>query len=303
MVFVTAGMGGGTGSGSAPEVARQAKGMGILTVGIVTLPFTFEGRLRRQQALDAVNRLREAVDTIIVVPNDKLLQTGETCASPCFVEDDRACVRANEDLCTCPRKVYTPSLSPMNFRTILDTRGTCHQHRDHPHVTARRRIFGSEALTPCRSPPLSRSAGRRVGDGCVQDGRRGAAVGRPRHQRHHPAAGSCQRRLCRRQDHHDQRRHGAHGAGGRVGEGTGRGGCEGGAQVSACDTSACVRMCYTNASVTRAATLACDLITTRACPRSSPLLDVDIGTATGIVWNITGPRDMTLFEVRGWAAC
>ena len=75
MVFVTAGMGGGTGSGSAPVVAAIARELGILTVGIVTLPFTFEGRLRRQQAIDAVNKLRETVDTIIVVPNDKLLST------------------------------------------------------------------------------------------------------------------------------------------------------------------------------------------------------------------------------------
>jgi len=74
MIFITAGMGGGTGSGAAPVVAGIAKGMGILTVGIVTTPFSFEGRLRRQQAIDAIEDLRRNVDTLIIIPNDKLLE-------------------------------------------------------------------------------------------------------------------------------------------------------------------------------------------------------------------------------------
>ncbi|PNH09000.1 Cell division protein FtsZ 2-1, chloroplastic [Tetrabaena socialis] len=73
MVFVTAGMGGGTGSGAAPVVAQIAREMGILTVGIVTTPFTFEGRQRAQQARAALANLRAAVDTLIVIPNDRLL--------------------------------------------------------------------------------------------------------------------------------------------------------------------------------------------------------------------------------------
>ncbi|KAG2433943.1 hypothetical protein HYH02_012488 [Chlamydomonas schloesseri] len=73
MVFVTAGMGGGTGSGAAPMVAQVARAMGILTVGIVTTPFTFEGRQRAQQARSALANLRAAVDTLIVIPNDRLL--------------------------------------------------------------------------------------------------------------------------------------------------------------------------------------------------------------------------------------
>ncbi len=73
MVFVTAGMGGGTGSGAAPIVAQVAKSAGILTVGIVTMPFKFEGRQRYNQALEAVERLRQNVDTLIVIPNDRLL--------------------------------------------------------------------------------------------------------------------------------------------------------------------------------------------------------------------------------------
>ncbi|GAB2227105.1 hypothetical protein Droror1_Dr00008913 [Drosera rotundifolia] len=73
MVFVTAGMGGGTGTGGAPVIAGVAKAMGILTVGIVTTPFSFEGRRRAVQAHEGIAALRENVDTLIVIPNDKLL--------------------------------------------------------------------------------------------------------------------------------------------------------------------------------------------------------------------------------------
>ncbi len=72
MVFVTAGMGGGTGTGAAPVIAQAAKDMGILTVGIVTVPFTFEGRKRRNQAESGIDKMRQAVDTLLVINNDKL---------------------------------------------------------------------------------------------------------------------------------------------------------------------------------------------------------------------------------------
>jgi cell division protein FtsZ len=74
MVFVTAGEGGGTGSGAAPVVARVSRELGALTVGIVTMPFKFEGSRRRKQADDGLASLREACDTLIVVPNDRLLE-------------------------------------------------------------------------------------------------------------------------------------------------------------------------------------------------------------------------------------
>ncbi|KAI5081099.1 hypothetical protein GOP47_0004282 [Adiantum capillus-veneris] len=73
MVFVTAGMGGGTGSGAAPVIAAVAKSLGILTVGIVTTPFSFEGRRRARQAQEGIAALRHSVDTLIMIPNDKLL--------------------------------------------------------------------------------------------------------------------------------------------------------------------------------------------------------------------------------------
>jgi cell division protein FtsZ len=74
MVFVTAGEGGGTGSGAAPVVARIARELGALTVGIVTTPFKFEGTRRAKQAADGVQAMREACDTLIVIPNDRLLE-------------------------------------------------------------------------------------------------------------------------------------------------------------------------------------------------------------------------------------
>ena len=74
MVFVTAGMGGGTGTGAAPIVAGIAKDMGILTIGVVTKPFTFEGKKRLSQADRGIESLKTKVDTLVVIPNDKLLQ-------------------------------------------------------------------------------------------------------------------------------------------------------------------------------------------------------------------------------------
>lgn len=72
MVFITAGMGGGTGTGAGPVIAQLAKEMGILTVGIVTVPFVFEGRKRRTQAEAGIDKMREAVDTLLIINNDKL---------------------------------------------------------------------------------------------------------------------------------------------------------------------------------------------------------------------------------------
>ncbi len=74
MVFVTCGMGGGTGTGAAPVVAKISKDMGILTVGVVTKPFRFEAKARMVNALGGIERLKESVDTLIVIPNDKLLE-------------------------------------------------------------------------------------------------------------------------------------------------------------------------------------------------------------------------------------
>ncbi len=77
MVFVTAGEGGGTGTGGAPVVARMARSLGALTIGVVTRPFSFEGARRKKAADEGIERLREEVDTLIVIPNDRLLQISD----------------------------------------------------------------------------------------------------------------------------------------------------------------------------------------------------------------------------------
>ncbi|GAA5161692.1 cell division protein FtsZ [Ornithinimicrobium tianjinense] len=81
MVFVTAGEGGGTGTGGAPVVAKIAKSLGALTIGVVTRPFTFEGRRRANQAESGISTLREEVDTLIVIPNDRLLSISDRSVS------------------------------------------------------------------------------------------------------------------------------------------------------------------------------------------------------------------------------
>ena len=78
MVFVTAGMGGGTGTGAAPVVARVAKEMGILTVGIVTKPFAFEGKRRMDQAMEGISELGQYVDSLVIIPNERLKQVSDT---------------------------------------------------------------------------------------------------------------------------------------------------------------------------------------------------------------------------------
>ncbi len=89
MVFVTAGLGGGTGTGAAPVIAQVAKELGILTVGIVTVPFNFEGRKRRQQAEDGLEKIRESVDTLLIINNEKLREiTGNLSISNAFSQAD-----------------------------------------------------------------------------------------------------------------------------------------------------------------------------------------------------------------------
>ena len=117
MVFVTAGEGGGTGTGGAPVVARIAKSIGALTVGIVTKPFSFEGKRRQGQAEEGVASLREQVDTLIVVPNDRLLEIGDRTISmiQAFETADQillAGVQGITDLIT------TPGLINLDFADV-----------------------------------------------------------------------------------------------------------------------------------------------------------------------------------------
>jgi len=126
MVFVTAGEGGGTGSGAAPVVARIARELGALTVGIVTLPFKFEGTKRRTQAERGVQELRAACDTAIVIPNDRLLEVLDRTTSmlDAFkIADDvlRQGVQGICDLITLPGLI---NLDFADVRTVMENSGT-----------------------------------------------------------------------------------------------------------------------------------------------------------------------------------
>src|SRR6185503_7289109 len=127
MVFVTAGEGGGTGTGAAPVIADIAKNeIGALTVGVVTRPFEFEGRKRAEQAQEGIERLREEVDTLIVTPNEKLLSIVErrTSILDAFREADnvlRQGVQGITDLITIPGLI---NLDFADVRTIMADAGS-----------------------------------------------------------------------------------------------------------------------------------------------------------------------------------
>lgn len=126
LVFVTAGMGGGTGTGAAPVIAEIAKECGALTVGVVTRPFTFEGRKRAMQAEQGIAALKEKVDTLIVIPNDRLLEIVDkkTPMMEAFREADnvlRQGVQGISDL------IMVPGLINLDFadvKTIMSERGS-----------------------------------------------------------------------------------------------------------------------------------------------------------------------------------
>ncbi|WP_186577547.1 cell division protein FtsZ [Aquibacillus kalidii] len=126
MVFVTAGMGGGTGTGAAPVIAQVAKELGALTVGVVTRPFSFEGRKRSTQAVSGIDGLKSSVDTLIVIPNDRLLEIVDknTPMLEAFREADnvlRQGVQGISDL------IATPGLINVDFadvKTIMSDKGS-----------------------------------------------------------------------------------------------------------------------------------------------------------------------------------
>ncbi|WP_312469211.1 cell division protein FtsZ [Neobacillus sp.] len=126
MVFVTAGMGGGTGTGAAPVIAQIARDLGALTVGVVTRPFTFEGKKRSNQASGGIGSMKEAVDTLIVIPNDRLLEIVDksTPMLEAFREADnvlRQGVQGISDL------IATPGLINLDFadvKTIMSNKGS-----------------------------------------------------------------------------------------------------------------------------------------------------------------------------------
>ncbi|OQP07904.1 cell division protein FtsZ [Geobacillus sp. 46C-IIa] len=126
MVFVTAGMGGGTGTGAAPVIAQIARELGALTVGVVTRPFTFEGRKRATQAASGIAAMKEAVDTLIVIPNDRLLEIVDknTPMLEAFREADnvlRQGVQGISDLIAVPGLI---NLDFADVKTIMSNKGS-----------------------------------------------------------------------------------------------------------------------------------------------------------------------------------
>ena len=126
MVFVTAGEGGGTGTGGAPVVAQVAKELGALTIGVVTRPFSFEGRKRNVQAEDGILALKDEVDTLIVIPNDRLLQIadGETSVVQAFRLADEVLLQGVQGITDL---ITTPGLINLDFadvRTVMKDAGS-----------------------------------------------------------------------------------------------------------------------------------------------------------------------------------
>lgn len=126
MVFVTAGMGGGTGTGAAPVVAKIAKELGALTIGVVTKPFGFEGKKRMSQAVAGLEKLKESVDALIVIPNDKLIEVVErrTTMRDAFLVVDEVLLRGVQGISDI---IVIPGLINVDFadvRTVMQASGS-----------------------------------------------------------------------------------------------------------------------------------------------------------------------------------
>lgn len=125
MIFITAGMGGGTGTGAAPVIAQLAKERDILTVGIVTIPFQFEGKVRSDQALAGVERLRKQVDSLIVINNNKLREVyGNLGFKAGFSKADEVLATASRGIAEVITHHYTQNIDLKDAKTVLSNSGT-----------------------------------------------------------------------------------------------------------------------------------------------------------------------------------
>ena len=152
LLFIAAGMGGGTGTGAAPVIAKIAKEKGCLTVAVVTKPFAFEGRKRQENAATGINNLKKYVDTLIIIPNDKLIQT-LSADTPMLdalkVADDNL----RQGICGIADLIATPALINLDFadvKTIIQNQGLAHMGRG--RAKGENRII--EAVRPAVSSPL-----------------------------------------------------------------------------------------------------------------------------------------------------
>ncbi len=128
MVFVTCGMGGGTGTGAAPVVAKIAKDMGILTVGVVTKPFKFEARTRMTNAVTGIDKLKENVDTLIVIPNDKLLEIVDrrTTMPDALKKADEVLQQAVQGITDLINNATLINLDFADVQTVMKDKGIAH---------------------------------------------------------------------------------------------------------------------------------------------------------------------------------
>ncbi len=124
LVFVTCGLGGGTGTGSAPVIAHQSKESGALTIGIVTLPFTSEGRIRMRNALEGLSKLKRATDTTIIIPNDKLLSVApDLPLNMAFSISDEVLANATKGIIEMVTKPGMVNLDFADLRSVLKDSG------------------------------------------------------------------------------------------------------------------------------------------------------------------------------------
>ena len=125
MIFITAGMGGGTGTGAAPVIAKLAQELGVLTVGIVTMPFQFEGKLRNEQAQQGLNNLRKHVDSLIVINNNKLREVyGDLGFKQGFAKADEVLANASRGIAEVITNHYTQNIDLRDAKTVLANSGT-----------------------------------------------------------------------------------------------------------------------------------------------------------------------------------
>ncbi len=125
MIFITAGMGGGTGTGAAPIIAKMAKELGVLTVGIVTIPFQFEGKMRCEQANLGVEKLRDSVDSLIVINNNKLREVyGNLGFKAGFSKADEVLATAARGIAEVITHHYTQNIDLRDAKTVLSNSGT-----------------------------------------------------------------------------------------------------------------------------------------------------------------------------------
>ena len=151
MLFITAGMGGGTGTGAAPIIAKMAKDLNILTVGIVTIPFEFEGKMRNQQANIGVERLRENVDSLIVINNNKLRDVyGNLGFKAGFSKADEVLATAARGIAEVITHHYTQNIDLRDAKTVLSNSGTAIMGS----ATASGTNRASEAIAKALDSPL-----------------------------------------------------------------------------------------------------------------------------------------------------